>query len=83
MSTILGDLLFTSDSIMTHIHLIFFLGQKYHTINGHNCEVRKALPKNELDKFKMKQGQSSEIKCKRSDNSRVSRMESNYRSKSV
>jgi len=41
------------------------VSQKYHTINGHNCEVRKALPKNELDKFKMKQGQSSEIKYDR------------------
>lgn len=30
-------------------------GQKYHTINGHNCEVRKALPKSELDKAKAKQ----------------------------
>jgi len=24
------------------------VNQKYHTINGHNCEVRKALPKNEM-----------------------------------
>jgi len=34
------------------------VSQKYHTINSHNCEVRKALPKNEMDKFKMKQNQS-------------------------
>uniref|UniRef100_H2YI67 RRM domain-containing protein n=1 Tax=Ciona savignyi TaxID=51511 RepID=H2YI67_CIOSA len=32
------------------------VSQKYHTINGHNCEVRKALPKNELDKHKNKPG---------------------------
>lgn len=31
------------------------VSQKYHTINSHNCEVRKALPKNEMDKYKMKQ----------------------------
>nr|CAB3253747.1 heterogeneous nuclear ribonucleoproteins A2/B1 [Phallusia mammillata] len=31
------------------------VSQKYHTINGHNCEVRKALPKNELDKYRTKQ----------------------------
>lgn len=31
------------------------VGQKYHTINSHNCEVRKALPKVELDKAKAKQ----------------------------
>ncbi|CAM9535046.1 unnamed protein product [Lampetra planeri] len=25
--------------------------QKYHTINGHNCEIRKALPKQELQNY--------------------------------
>ncbi|CAK8682731.1 uncharacterized protein LOC143470186 isoform X2 [Clavelina lepadiformis] len=30
------------------------VSQKYHTINSHNCEVRKALPKNELEKYKTK-----------------------------
>lgn len=31
------------------------VSQKYHTINGHNAEVRKAVPKAELDKNKDKQ----------------------------
>lgn len=30
------------------------VGQKYHTINLHNCEIRKALPKAELEKIKSK-----------------------------
>jgi len=34
---------------------LYSTAQKYHTILGHNCEVRKALPKNELDKHKAKQ----------------------------
>lgn len=36
------------------------VGQKYHTINSHNCEVRKALPKNELDKSKKRESRRSE-----------------------
>ena len=36
------------------MYSIFLSGQKYHTINNHNCEVRKALPKAELEKFKSK-----------------------------
>lgn len=31
-----------------------FPAVKYHTINSHNCEVRKALPKAELEKHKAK-----------------------------
>ncbi|XP_039267612.1 uncharacterized protein LOC120342717 isoform X2 [Styela clava] len=36
------------------------VGKKFHKINNHNCEVRKALPKAELDKSKAKQERSRE-----------------------
>ena len=35
-------------------NIVYLIGQKYHTINLHNCEIRKALPKAELEKIKSK-----------------------------
>jgi len=55
------------------------VSQKYHTINNHNCEVRKALPKNEMDKYKMKQGQSSDSKYDRAPPSHDRDREREYR----
>lgn len=31
----------------------FFPVQKYHTVNGHNCEVRKALSREEMNRVSM------------------------------
>lgn len=35
----------------------FSLVQKYHTINGHNCEVKKALSKQEMQTASSQRGE--------------------------
>ena len=34
--------------VFMFLHLFIFTVQKYHTVNYHNCEVRKALSKQEM-----------------------------------
>lgn len=33
--------------------IFLFPVQKYHTVNGHNCEVRKALSREEMNRVSM------------------------------
>lgn len=44
---------------------LFFPVQKYHTVNGHNCEVRKALSREEMNRVSMNnRGESEKFSLK-------------------
>lgn len=43
-------------SVMFLFFLVFVAAQKYHTINSHNCEVRKALSKQEMNSMSNNRG---------------------------
>lgn len=52
------------------------VNKKYHVINGHNCEVRKALAKSEMEKYKKKDDRSRD---RQSDHRDYRERERDYR----
>lgn len=48
---------YCSDVISDFTFSLFSVVQKYHTINGHNCEVKKALSKQEMQTASSQRGE--------------------------
>lgn len=46
------------NDVISNFHFsLFSVVQKYHTINGHNCEVKKALSKQEMQTASSQRGE--------------------------